>query len=168
MAAAFFSRRARSAVESAGTGRRALRAARRAQVSAPLGSVASVEVPDSFEQSFVPHRRVISCDSDLLALDATLSSVSRVLPSSGSLGRARASVPCGARGVSACCSPGCGALVGGFGALCAGFVQRMHVAVWIIQEMITLITIRGNTGLKLVEERRRRTRVRSPEMGVPS
>ena len=117
MAAAAFSRRARSsAVESAGTGtgRRALRAARQAQVSAPLGSVASVKVPDSFEQSFVPYRRVISCDSDFLALDATLSSVLRVLPWS----RTSVCFLVVHVGCPACCSPGCGALVGGFGALC--------------------------------------------------
>ena len=56
-----FSRRVRSSsgapagrrsVHSVGAGRRALRAARRAQVSAPLGSVASVKGPDIFDQSF--------------------------------------------------------------------------------------------------------------------
>ena len=96
--AAAFSRRSRSSAV-VGTGRRALRAARRVQVSAPLGSVAFVKWPHSFEQSFVPYRRFISCDSDLHAFDATLSSVSRVLPSSGSVGRARALVARGCTGV---------------------------------------------------------------------
>ena len=118
VASAASSGRARSTGESAGSGRHALRAAKRVEVSAPLGSVASVKGPDKFQQCFVPHSRVILCDSDLLALDATLPSVSRVLPSSGSLSRSRASVACGARGVSACCSRCGGALVGGIGALC--------------------------------------------------
>ena len=60
----------------------------------------------------MPHRRVIPCDSDLLALDASIPSVSRVLSLFGSLGRACASAPGGARHESACWSRCGGAFVG--------------------------------------------------------
>ena len=60
-----FPGRTRSAVP-AGSGRRALRAAKRAQASAPLECIDAVKGPDMFEQCFTPHRRVISSDSDLL------------------------------------------------------------------------------------------------------
>ena len=51
---------------------------------------------------------------------------------------------------------------------CARFVQSMFVAVWLIQGTITEITIRGNTGLKLLGDERRCSSVQEPRQGVPS
>ena len=113
-ARAVVSRRARAPVaEPAGLGRRALRAAMRAQVSAPGGSP-SLQSFDSFEQCFRPYRRVINSDTDLASVPVPTSSVSCPSVSSRSVGRFRS----GARGLSACCSRCGGALVGGLGALC--------------------------------------------------
>ena len=50
----------------------------------------------------------------------------------------------------------------------AGFMQRMFVSVWTIRGVITVITIRGNTGLMLQGEQRRCSRVQGPRQGVPS
>ena len=71
-------------------GRRALRAASRLQVSEILCSCT-----DSFARSFLPHRRVISRDTDLHALGVSISSTSDL---------ARASVPSVSGELSASCS----------------------------------------------------------------
>ena len=90
-------------------GRRASRAARRAQVSENFCNRSGKRGAQSrgFSDIFEPHRRVIFCDNDLFALDllSTSSSVSdsRVLSAfsvSRPVGCARASV---LSGVSACC-----------------------------------------------------------------
>ena len=119
-----FPGRTRSAVP-AGFGRRALRAAKRAQVSAPLECIDVVKGPDKFEQCFTPHRRVISRDSDLLALNVSIPSVSRVCSSSFS-GRACVSVSGGACCESSRCSC-CGrAFVCESGALCRVCADGAH------------------------------------------
>ena len=107
---------ARSAVP-AGSGRRALRAAKRAQVSAPLECTDVVKGPDKFEQCFTPHRRVISSDSDLLALNASISSACRVCSSSISGG-----VCCGSSRCSRCGR----AFVRESGALCRVCADGAH------------------------------------------
>ena len=119
--------RTRSAVP-AGSGLRALRAAKPAHVSAPLECTDVVKGPDKFEQCFTPHRRVISSDSDLLALNASISSACRVCSSSVS-GRACVSVSGGA-----CCgssrSSRCGrASVCESGALCRVCADGAHQSV---------------------------------------
>ena len=118
---------ARSVVP-AGSGRRALRTAKRAQVSAPLECTDVVKGPDKFEQCFTPHRRVISSDSDLLALNASIPSARRVCSSSVP-GGACVSVSGGAcRGSS--CSSRCGrASLGESGALCRVCAEGAHQSV---------------------------------------
>ena len=77
----------------------------------------------------MPHRRVISCNSDLLALNAFILSVSRVCSSSGSFGCACVSVPGGACRGSSCCSR-CGrAFVCESGALCRVCAEGAHQSV---------------------------------------
>ena len=127
-AALAFPGRTRSVVP-AGSGRRALRAAKRAHVSAPLECIDAVKGPDKFEQCFTPHRRVISRDSDLLALNVSIPSVCRVCSSSGSFGCACVSVPGGAcRGSSRCSR--CGrAFVCESGALCRVCAEGAHQSV---------------------------------------
>ena len=139
-----FPGRTRSAVP-AGSGRRALRAAKRAHVSAPLACIDAVKGPDKFEQCCTPHRRVISSDFDLLALNVSISSACRVCSSSVS-GRACVSVSGGACCGSSRCSR-CGrAFVCESGTLC----RVCH-----INQLLVLATIRGNTVMKVLEEQRR-------------
>ena len=126
-AALAFPGRTRSAVP-AGSGRRALRAAKRAHVSAPLECIDAVKGLDKFEQCFTPHRRVISCDSDLLALNVFIPSVCRVCSSSG-FGCACVSVSGGACCGSSRCSR-CGrAIVFESGALCRVCADGTHQSV---------------------------------------
>ena len=118
---------ARSVVP-AGSGRRALRTAKRAQVSAPLECTDVVKGPDKFEQCFTPHRRVISSDSDLLALNASIQSARRVCSSSVP-GGACVSVSGGACRGSSCFSC-CGrASLGESGALCRVCAEGAHQSV---------------------------------------
>ena len=67
------------------------------------------------------NRRINSCDSDLVALDATLLSVPCTSSAPVFCGRARASF--------ACCSRCGAALVGGFGALCGVCAEHARVCV---------------------------------------
>ena len=106
-------------------------------------------------------RRVISSDSDLLALNASIPSARRVCSSS---------VPGGA-----CVSVSGGACRGLHVLLvvvvhllvslehCVGSVRRVHINL-----LLVLDTIRGNTVTKLLEEQRCRTSVRGPRTGFPS
>ena len=88
-------------------GRRLLRSSRRSQ--APLSPALS-QVDDMFESNFVPHRRVISCDSDFDSLHSVGPSVF------GSSVSSR---------FSSCVSGSCGARVGERGAGCG--VHSEHV-----------------------------------------
>ena len=121
-------------------GRRALRAARRAQ-SLRCSRLVVAFSSDNFESFFVPYRRVISCDDDLLALDT--------------LPHIFLHVHAHRHGLH---------LVLVFSRACAlsswvdgGIVWvvrgSMHVDVWLIQEVITVITVRGSTVMEDLEER---------------
>ena len=87
-----------------------------------------VKGPDKFEQCYTPHRRVISSDSDLLALNASISSACRVCSSSVS-GCACVSVSGGA-----CCGSSCSSRCGRVsvcesGALCRVCAEGAHQSV---------------------------------------
>ena len=82
-------------------GRRALRAARRVQVSEN-----SCNCTDSFARSFVPHRRVISRDSDLHALGVSISSSSGLACVSVSRVSGELSASCSLCGCALVCESG--------------------------------------------------------------
>ena len=93
-----------------------------------------------FEQCFMPHRRVISCDSDLLALNVSIPSVSRVnnvclFPLVHVVGLHVVHV----------------VVVHLFVSLehCAGSVRRVH-----INQLSVPVTNRGNTVMKLMKEQK--------------
>ena len=117
-----------------GLGRRALGAARRAQVSEN-----SCNCTDSFARSFVPHRRVISRDSDLHALGVSISSSSDLACVSVSRLSGELSASCSRFGRALVCES----------------VRRMHVNQLLVLGVIILIIIRGNTDTNLLEEERR-------------
>ena len=119
-----------------GTGRRALRARRRVQVSSSDRCVPSSR--EEFESCFEVRGRVITCDSDLAMLSLS-SSASAV---SVGLSRGR-----GLSGSASC------ALVVGFGALCESCTHVVNVCVHDSGTDL-LITIRGNTVMKLLEKQR--------------
>ena len=116
-------------------GRRLLRSLRRSQA---LLSPALLQVDDMFESNFVPHRRVISCDSDLDSLHSVGPSVFGSSLSSG---------------FSSCVSGSCGACVGERRAGCGVHTRNVWVTVLIWREILVVI-IRGNTVMKLLEEQR--------------
>ena len=139
-------------------GRRASRAARRVQISESSfnrsGKCVDSAQSCSFSDNFEPHRRVISCDNDLFALDllskSTLVSDSRVLLYLVLL------VAYVRRLCQVCLHVVSVVVVRWTDRMChgAGSVRRMHVVSWLIRGVITLIAIRGNTGLEFPEEQR--------------